>query len=220
MEMKQSLTLVLASDTHDRHAELAIPDGDIFIHAGDFTMAGDPRAIAAFGKWLRALPHRYKIVIAGNHDFAFEHAPERAREALGVGWDGVIYDGLIYLEDSGVTINGITFWGSPWQPWFYDWAFNLRRGPELAAKWALIPTDTDVLITHGPPHGVLDVVRDEHVGCAELMKRLGSLNPRLHVFGHIHEGAGQEGSGSTIFVNASICDAQYNVGHAVQVVSI
>ncbi len=101
------MRLVLASDTHDRHRGLAVPEGDVFIHAGDFTMNGNLKAVAAFGAWIRALPHRYKVVIAGNHDWSFENAPAAARQALRDGEDG-----LIYLQDSGVTLEGISFWGS------------------------------------------------------------------------------------------------------------
>jgi hypothetical protein len=140
----------MASDTHERHSNVVVPDGDVFIHAGDFTMVGDLRKVAAFGAWVRALPHRKKLVIAGNHEITFEHSLEAALRALGNGRDG-----LIYLQDSGGDIDGVSFWGSPWQPWFYDWAFNLRRGPMIAAKWNLIPASTDVLITHGPPMGTL-----------------------------------------------------------------
>ena len=210
------MRLVLASDTHDRHRGLAVPEGDVFIHAGDFTMNGNLKAVAAFGAWIRALPHRYKVVIAGNHDWSFENAPATARQALRDGEDG-----LIYLQDSGVTLEGISFWGSPWQPWFYDWAFNLQRGPEIAAKWDLIPAGTGVLITHGPPMGILDLVPiGGHVGCADLLERIGDIRPRVHAFGHIHEGFGVEEHGGTTFVNASICDRAYVPANPLRVVDI
>jgi predicted phosphodiesterase len=208
--------LVLASDTHDRHHGLTVPDGDVFIHAGDFTMNGNLKAVGAFGVWIRALPHRYKIVIAGNHDRSFENTPVAAREALR---DGA--DGLIYLQDTGVTLEGISFWGSPWQPWFRDWAFNLQRGAEIAAKWDLIPAGTDVLITHGPPMGILDVVpAGGHVGCADLLERIGDIRPPIHAFGHIHEGSGIEERGGTTFVNASICNGAYHPANPLRVVDI
>jgi hypothetical protein len=108
-----------------------------------------------------------------------------------------------------VTIEGITFWGSPWQPWFFDWAFNLRRGPAIAANWSLIPDATDVLVTHGPPMGILDAIGTEHVGCLDLDKRVTQLRPKVHIFGHIHEGSGEQERDGTHYVNASICDAQY-----------
>jgi predicted phosphodiesterase len=208
--------LVLASDTHNKHAALDVPAGDIFIHAGDFTMDGNLRDVAAFGEWVRSLPHAHKIVIAGNHDLTFERDPKRARRALG--------DGLTYLQDSGASVAGLAVWGSPWQPWFYDWAFNLRRGPELEAKWALIPEGTDVLITHGPPMNVLDYVprgaKGAHVGCEMLSERVRELAPAVHVFGHIHEGSGVERLDGTTYVNASICDAAYRAVNPVRVVDL
>lgn len=110
------MRLVLASDTHEQHQSLAVPDGDVFIHAGDVSYRGDLRAIGAFGRWLQALPHRHKIVIAGNHDWAFQIKPVSARRELGDGTHGITY-----LQDSGVTIEEVSFWGSPWQVWFNDW---------------------------------------------------------------------------------------------------
>src|SRR5690606_27797878 len=118
--------------------------------------------------------------------------------------------GLTYLRDAGVEIDGVRFWGSPWQPEFFDWAFNLPRGEALAARWALVPEDTDVLITHGPPRGILDrTVTGTPVGCDDLRAALDRLAPRLHVFGHIHEAYGRVEGPRTTFVNASVCDVRY-----------
>jgi predicted phosphodiesterase len=209
------MRLILASDTHDRHHRLVVPDGDVFIHAGDFTMRGDIQKVAAFGRWIRGLPHQQKIIIAGNHELTFEDDLAVELDAL-----GVARDGLIYLQDSGTTINGISFWGSPWQPWFNDWAFNLPRGAPIAEKWTLIPERTDVLITHGPPMGILDFIDDENVGCADLLDRVLSLKPKLHVFGHIHAGSGMEVRDGITFVNASICDESYNATNPVRVIDL
>lgn len=178
-------------------------------------MVGSVRKIASFGHWVRALPHERKIVIAGNHDLAFERRPERAREALGDGRDG-----LTYLQDSGLSIDGVAFWGSPWQPAFLNWAFNLPRGTLLAQKWELIPEQTDVLVTHGPPMRIRDLVNNEHLGCADLRNRIESVRPKVHAFGHIHAASGIEVIGGTVFVNASICDEDYNASNPVRVVDI
>jgi len=190
-----------------------VPDGDLLVHAGDFTRQGTLREVAAFAEWLRSLPHRHKVVVAGNHDFLFEKEPVLARSLL---------TGATYLEDEGVTIEGLRIWGSPWQPWFFDWAFNLKRGAPLKAKWDLIPEGTDLLVTHGPPHGILDEVgrvtgkiaafamgQGSHVGCEELAKAVVRLRPKVHVFGHIHEGYGQIRAADTLFVNAANCDKDY-----------
>lgn len=188
-------TIVCVSDTHGAHDITVVPDGDILLHAGDLTRHGLLDEVDAFDAWLGRLPHPHKVVIAGNHDWCFERTPAEARRRL---------TNAVYLEDEAVVIGGLKVYGSPWQPRFFDWAFNLDRGPELAAKWALIPADTDVLVTHGPPDGILDLTRRWlRVGDADLLARVREVRPKLHVFGHIHEAAGVYRSGSTLFVNAA-----------------
>jgi Icc-related predicted phosphoesterase len=200
------MRIVCISDTHSRHDLIEVPSGDILIHAGDSTMVGRVEEIAKFNHWLGRLPHPYKILIAGNHDWLFEKEPALAESLV---------TNAVYLRDSAVIIEGLKFYGSPWQPRFMHWAFNLSRGAEIRRKWDLIPEDTDVLITHGPPNGILDLVpRDltgtfENTGCEELARAVKRIKPRLHVFGHIHEGYGMERRPGTTFVNACICDAAY-----------
>lgn len=198
----KSTTIVCISDTHNLHENIALPRGDVLVHAGDLTGHGDLKEVEKFNAWLGAQPHPVKIVIAGNHDFCFERQPQAARALL---------TNCIYLEDSGVTVEGIRFWGTPWQPWFFDWAFNLHRGtPELIAKWNLIPEDTDVLITHGPPLGQRDrTIRGENVGCADLLQRIQTIRPSLNCFGHIHEGYGKCSDPHTLYANASVCNLSY-----------
>lgn len=194
------MRVVCLSDTHDRHQGLVVPDGDVLVHAGDLTGRGSFLQVRAFDDWLGTLPHRHKLVIAGNHDFGFERDPDARR------W----LRHATYLQDSGVTIDGVKFWGSPWQPRFFDWAFNLDRGAPIRARWALIPADTDVLITHGPPRDILDrAAHGENVGCDDLREAVLRIRPKLHVFGHIHESAGQQVVDGVRFVNASICDVRY-----------
>lgn len=196
------MRIVCVSDTHTLHENLAVPDGDVLIHAGDLTEWGALKDVEAFDAWLRRLPHRHKIVIAGNHDFAFEKRPREAAALL---------TSCTYLLDSGVTIGGVRIWGSPWQPRFCDLAFNLDRGPAIRAKWDLIPADTDILVTHGPPWGHGDeTLRGEKVGCRDLLDVIEKIRPRYHIFGHIHEGYGTTRNAHTTFVNAAICDVAYN----------
>lgn len=196
-----TLRLVVLSDTHGLHDRLEVPPGDILIHAGDLSRRGDLHEVRAFDAWLARLEHRHKLVIAGNHDFCFERQPEAARAALGH---------ARYLEDEAVEIEGIRFYGSPWQPWFYDWAFNLQRGADIRAKWQQIPDNTDVLITHGPPVGQGDAnAHGDAVGCADLLERVRQVQPRYHLFGHIHEAYGTTSDGTTTFVNASTCNLGY-----------
>jgi len=193
-------TLVAMADTHGYHRDLTVPDGDILVHAGDLTQTGSLEELAEVDAFLAALPHRHKIVVAGNHDWCFQRTPERARRVL---------RSAIYLEDEAITLEGLRIYGSPWQPWFLDWAFNLQRGPELADKWAQIPDDTEVLITHGPPRGIGDRTRrGEHVGCDDLLQRVRVVRPRLHVFGHIHEDGGVWQEAETRFVNATTAECE------------
>jgi len=200
------MRFVCTSDTHTLHERVPIPDGDVFIHAGDFTSCGELPDIARFNAFLGKLPHTHKIVIAGNHDFAFERQPALARSLL---------TNCLYLQDSETVIDGVRIYGSPWQPWFYDWAFNLQRGPEIKAKWDRIPDDVQILVTHGPSLGHGDEVlrpsgKGERVGCEDLLAAIKRIKPAYHVFGHIHEGYGITKEGPTTCVNACMCDDRYN----------
>ena len=195
------LRVVAIADTHGLHDEMEIPDGDVLVHAGDVSGRGRREEIERFDAFLGTLPHPVKIVIAGNHDFLFEHKPAEARALI---------TNATYLQDSAVTIEGVKFYGSPWQPWFYDWAFNLHRGEAIRKVWDLIPEDTDVLITHGPPafHG--DRCTDgRKVGCMDLHEVIEVVRPKFHVFGHIHEGYGTTRDEHTTYINASSCDFGY-----------
>ena len=198
------MRIVCISDTHTQHG-VAIPPGDVLVHAGDLTHSGEWPVIGKALRWIAKAPHPHKIVIAGNHDWAFQHRPDELPDYLP--------HGVTYLEDSGIEIGGLKFWGSPWQPRFHNWAFNLKRGPEIAAKWELIPDDTDVLITHGPAFGILDDLPGGGggVGCKDLLRRVETLpRLRLHVFGHIHHGYGMvTDARGRHFVNACICDEVY-----------
>ena len=206
------MRIVCISDTHMRHDKIEVPDGDVLVHAGDFTRRGAMGDVTRFNEWLGTLPHRHKVVIAGNHDWCFQLFPDRARSEL---------TNAIYLEDEATEIEGVRFYGSPWQPWFLDWAFNLQRGAELAAKWALIPAGTQVLITHGPPLGFGDrTVGGEDVGCADLLDRIEAIRPRVHISGHIHEGSGVVEGTHTLFVNASVLDAGYEVAFPARVIDL
>lgn len=195
--------LILLSDTHTHHAKLDIPDGDILIHAGDATGRGTIPEIARFASWFAQQPHRYKVFVAGNHDFGFERDAGGAESMLG--------SKVIYLRDRLVEIMGLRIYGSPYSPRFFDWAFNLDRGPTIRRKWKQIPTGVDVLITHGPPYGILDQTQEgDVVGCEDLLDEVvNRVKPRLHVFGHIHEGYGVAEKHGIKFVNASICTRAY-----------
>lgn len=198
--------IICLSDTHNCNEQIIVPDGDILIHAGDATIRGTQHEVEGFLAWFSSLPHKYKIFVAGNHDWLYETYNRFAR-LLTANFN------VKYLQDSFTVIEGLKIYGSPWQPRFYDWAFNLNRGSELAEKWKLIPDDTDILVTHGPPHGILDEVPRkffvENTGCEELRKKVEEIRPKLHIFGHIHCGYGQTEQLGVKFVNASNCDESY-----------
>jgi Icc-related predicted phosphoesterase len=207
------MRIALISDSHGKHDGLVLPEADILIHAGDFSQRGRLNEVQDFMQWLDRQPHPHKVLIAGNHDFLAEKEPDL--------FQSLIPPSVTYLNDSGVEIGGLKIWGSPIQPWFYDWAFNRQRGAEIRKHWDLIPADTDILITHGPPYGILDkTAQGEVVGCADLMERVNAIQPRLHVFGHIHEGHGMEQRGKTTFVNASVLNLRYMLVWEAQVVDL
>ncbi|OQR84893.1 calcineurin-like phosphoesterase [Achlya hypogyna] len=213
------LRVVVISDTHGLHDDMdAVPDGDILLHAGDFTDTGDRDEVLAFNAFLAKLPHRYKLVIGGNHESTFDRAYypthwQRYGHPVEYDTDDVrsLLTSALYLEDELVVIEGYRIYGTPWQPEFCDWAFNLPRGSDaLRAKWAAIPDDVDILLTHTPPLGRGDHVGISHVGDVDLLQQVQHrIKPSYHVFGHVHEGYGASCDGTTVFVNASNCNEDY-----------
>jgi Icc-related predicted phosphoesterase len=197
------MKIVAISDTHGQHNSISLPEGELLIHAGDLSKRGTKTEVVDFLGWFSAQPHRYKVFIAGNHDFFFEKECSSEIQKL-------IPDNLIYLNDSQIVIEGIKIWGSPIQPWFYDWAFNRQRGADIKKHWDLIPADTDILLTHGPAHGILDLTMDyRNVGCEELLKKVEAVKPKYHICGHIHEAHGVLEKEGTTFINASLLNVHY-----------
>jgi Icc-related predicted phosphoesterase len=167
---------------------------------------GHKHEITQFLEWFSNTEFEHKIFIAGNHDFGFEEQTDIAQEYKNLG--------ITYLFDNDITIDGIKFYGSPWQPEFHNWAFNLPRGEELASKWEKIPDDVDILITHGPAYGILDYAPiGGHVGCEELYRKIAEVKPKIHVCGHIHDGYGQKTMGGIEFLNASVLNDRYEYAH-------
>lgn len=200
------MKIVAISDTHGMHRQLTIPDGDVLIHSGDFAGNGSFSEFKDFCVWLGGLPHKHKIVVAGNHDRRLESTNTRDKSIA------IISEVATYLQDSSIVIDSVKFYGSPWQPEFCNWAFNLPRGEALKEKWDMIEEDTNVLITHGPPHTILDHCDGGHVGCEELLKRVNNLaynNLTHHIFGHIHEGYGTMERLGVKMINASNCTGRY-----------
>ena len=204
MDTKE-LTVDCISDTHERHRQITLPGGDILIHAGDCSMIGQVVKVLDFLNWFEAQDYTHKIFIPGNHDLSFEDSfPFWKKESE--------RRGIILLNDSGCEVEGIKIWGSPIQPAFCDWAFNRERGADIKRHWDLIPDDTDVLVTHGPPYKILDLCPDgTTVGCVDLLKKIQQTKIKLHVFGHIHMSQGHEYVGDKTYVNASSVDEQYRI---------
>lgn len=211
----------LVSDTHLRHVNT--PRADVLIHAGDATLDGSIEQVAAFANWFMVQPARRRVFVPGNHDWLFERNYPLAFSMLAE-------RGIVTLLDTALEFEGMSFYGTPWQPEFMNWAFNKSRGRALAEKWARIPDKLDVLITHGPPLGIGDEVarhqslssfgppdddepRGEHVGCADLYLRVMKVKPQLHVYGHVHGGYGLRELHGIKFANASICDEGYRPMH-------
>jgi predicted phosphodiesterase len=193
------MRIVVVADTHTFEKDQgALPDGDVFVHAGDLLRNGTLAELSSVAGWIRALPHRHKVVVAGNHDWCVLTQPESARALLG---------DATYLEDSETTIHAVRFWGSPWQPAYNDWAFNLPRGWPLAEKWAAIPNGVGILITHGPPLGFGDKGPS-----AGRMRGPSAVCPQgaalLHLFGHIHQDGGFWRNESIAFANVTTWECE------------
>jgi len=211
------MKILALSDTHGKHAhipkEWMVP-ADVLVHAGDVSNVGRTVEIIDFLDWFSSQPHKHKIFIAGNHDWGFQENHDVITRIVRD------YGNIIYLQDSEVVIDGVKFYGSPWQPDFFNWAFNLPRGEKLQAKWDMIPEDTDVLITHGPPRNILDFVArgsgyGENVGCADLEDTVLTKLPilKLNIFGHIHYSAGALVKQNKLFVNAAVLNEQYAIAN-------
>jgi Icc-related predicted phosphoesterase len=189
--------LLHISDTHNCHHALHdLPAADIIIHSGDVSMAGTGKEANDFVEWFCGLDYEYKIFIAGNHDFCLDG---KKREAI----QRFLPANCYYLCHSGVEINGLKFWGAPY---FLSDDIN-RRIPQLMAQ---IPDDTDILISHCPPYGILDQ-DGNHYGCPDLLTAVMKIAPRYHLFGHIHYARGTEKRQKTIFVNSAIVNERYEL---------
>jgi Icc-related predicted phosphoesterase len=217
------MKLVAFSDTHG-HWPKAIPDGDVVIFAGDLMTSGFSKAeVIGFAGRFSDLPHKHKIMVAGNHDRLFETNQVWCRSQF--------TQDVIHLRDEAFKIDQFKFYGSPVTPWFHNWAFNVPRGKAVKEYWDKIPDDTDVLITHGPPYGIQDKMvgksdplydQYEHLGCEELMKAVQRVKPKFHIFGHIHGGRGKYEAESlrTTFCNVAICNEAYEPVHAPVVIKL
>ena len=187
------MNVTIIADTHGLHDEIKLKPGTMLIHAGDITEYGTEEEVISFLQWFSQQPFKYKIFIAGNHDFFLEESTAAKRKKF-------ISKDIIYLQNSGVEIEGLKIWGSPVTPYFLGMAFNVRPGKDIKKIWEKVPQDTAILITHGPPKGMLD----DNFGCEELLNALPIINPKIHCFGHVHGCNGRKNFNKTMFVNAAL----------------
>jgi Icc-related predicted phosphoesterase len=211
--------IVCISDTHGYAPGL--PEGDVLVHAGDLTPHGSTNHLRRAAEWISKQPFKYKIAIAGNHDWGLYREDTRR-----VCEEFFRSEGINYLCDEGIELEGLRFWGSPWVPEYGHWAFmRPENSPDVVAAYRKIPTGIDVLITHTPPYGILDRTdTGVEAGSKTLLTELVRIGPRVHVFGHIHEGHGQVfryiGGHGTMFVNASTCNVVYEPMQAPMIIDI
>ena len=206
----KKINVTLLSDTHTKERNVLVNGGDLILHSGDVMNSGyDWEDLYDFLTWFSELPYKMKVFTPGNHDRFIEDNPVDAWKMINEFHE----KGVRCLIDDFVEFEGLKIYGSPWQPEFYNWAFNLPRdGWELEQKWSDIPTDTDILITHGPAFGYVDKVigTPDNLGCELLSKRIKTIKPKIHVCGHIHSGRGIVLNDGTLYINASVLDERYH----------
>ena len=193
------------SDVHNKYKKIVLPDADIIVCSGDMTSVGKEHEVTNFYKWFSNLSqYKHKVFIAGNHDKMFENHGMLARSLKP--------SNIIYLEDNGIELLGLKFYGTPVNGIFHNWAFN-RTEAKMAQHRQAIPDDIDILITHNPPYMILDKGYDfGSIGSPSLyMEVMERIKPMVHVFGHAHDSHGIKVLDKTVFINASILDGEYNV---------
>lgn len=213
------MRIVAISDVHTKWKELKIPECDVLISAGDYSYRGESEIVEAFHAWLYKQPANNIISVQGNHELWVERNFEKAKEIA-----ERVCPGVHFIEEGPIEINGVKFWCSAFTPWFYDWAYNVQRGSEIDEHWKKIPEDTNILITHGPPFDVLDVVYfpdgtpKDNVGCWNLKARIKQIKPDIHIFGHIHNSHGQKHEDGISYFNVCICDEMYIPSNPITVI--
>lgn len=206
------MKIVIISDVHAKWQKLEIPECDVLISCGDYSFRGEKHIVKNFHEWLNKQEAGHIISVQGNHETWVQQNWQEAKELA-----QKVCPAVHFIQHEPIEIEGVKFFGSAWTPWFYNWAWNAQRGPELQRLWSQIPDDTQILITHGPPAGMLDIVYHvdgmtprERVGCHDLMDRIKQLKQlKMHCFGHIHCSAGETEFMGVKYINASICDEMY-----------
>eukprot|EP01084_Bolivina_argentea_P279582 477985_1 len=226
--------IMCISDTHNIWTKQIdindLPQVDILIHSGDLSMIGDLHELTDWNNWINQYLNVYKkgkyaLVISGNHDLTLHESyynnigyknkfVKQKQNTTKCKQQILNVENGIYLQDESITLMNINFYGSPYIPYIGNWAFSKQRGQELKEHWNVLNENIDVLITHGPPYGIGDVVpthNDAHVGDRDLLNKIKEIKPQYHIFGHIHEGFGIYSTFDlkTVFVNAAMLDESY-----------
>jgi Icc-related predicted phosphoesterase len=217
------MRIVACSDTHTKHGRITIPECDVLIHAGDFSWKGTWGETIDFVFWLRKQEQaKHIIVIAGNHELTLDRYHRKFDPSIRDLVAKDPFDRITYLENQSVTIDGVKFYGTPWTPWFHDWAFNgidsgtvpFTNNPRLVDIYGRIDDDTDVLICHGPAYGCADRGGDgnddERLGSNDLLRRTQQLKKlKLTICGHIHEARGFVELEKKLYANVATLDRDY-----------
>lgn len=210
------MKIVAISDTHKQWNKLIIPECDILISAGDYSYRGEPEVVERFHAWLNTQPAKHIVSVQGNHELWVEKHFEEAKQiALKV------CPRVHFIDEGLAEVEGLKVYGSAVTPFFCNWAWN-RHSYEIQEHWDKIPAGIDILVTHGPPYGIRDLVeyRMEHVGCPKLMIKIQEVKPKIHIFGHIHQGFGTQHFNDTTFYNAAICNESYKPVNPVTVIDL
>lgn len=220
------MKLVFLSDVHNRIARMRIPAGDVLVITGDLTMQGTTKELIKFNADIGMIRKQggYKevVVIAGNHDMVAEEDYYMTKSLLG---------NAIYLEDEPLELYGYKWYGSPWTPYCGEWAFQFHNQDMAMRCWSKIPEDTEILLTHTPPHGTLDtephgfrLPSDEgwpNLGDRILRDRLSKLKKlKVHAFGHIHGGHGRQVKNGITFINGASLERDYTTVQTPEVVEL
>lgn len=222
------MKLVFISDTHGKHDQVTVPECDILFHTGDWTGLGHKHEVEDFAKWLNKQTQcKHIVVIPGNHEEKFEKCLLGSdKDPSSKTWFLDHCPRVHLLIHESLELEGLKIFGSPWTPYFFNWAWNAGRTiteashtfkPFIGDLWKDIPNDTQILLTHGPCAGVLDDALDygtgriEHVGCSELSKKMRDLKDlRIHAFGHLHLNGGKiVVDEDKMYINSAICDDSY-----------
>lgn len=215
--MDKKLKCCAISDTHGYHNDITLDPGDILFHAGDFTMVGRAKELLDFLLWFSNQPYKTKILVAGNHDLSLDY--KKRTKKHGVVFEPKLKEAFLtlcsqlnihYLEHSYIEVQGLRVFGSPYTPSFKDWGFGVDTNEKMEQMFSKLPKNLDVLITHGPPHQILDEAHYQYLGSPAIAEAIFKKKPKVHIFGHIHEGYGMKKFNETLFINASYCGMPYN----------